>query len=349
MTDLWSYLKTAKKPIVLYGTGNGADKVLSRLSADGVAISGVFSSDGFKKNKLFGGHTVCSFDELAAKLGDMIILVCFGSDRAEVIENIRRLSETQELYVPDVPVYGQEIFDLAFARQNAEDIRAVYDMLADDFSKKVFENTVYFKLTGNPRYLYEIESDPQEGLGLLGLCENEVFLDLGAFTGDTVAEFINATDSYSKIIAVEPDRRNFRKLTENTADLKNITLTNAAVGESLGSILMSSQHGRGIGGTAKAVEIDCTTIDEICKNTAPTYIKMDVEGSELAAISGGLHTITTHKPTLKIACYHRSQDIFSLPLKIKEAVPDYRVYMRHLPCLPAWDTDFVFKIIRNEK
>ena len=55
LTDLWEYLKNAKKPIVLYGIGNGADKTVDRLNADGVRISGVFSSTGFKKNKIYKG------------------------------------------------------------------------------------------------------------------------------------------------------------------------------------------------------------------------------------------------------------------------------------------------------
>ena len=34
---LWEYLKSAGKPIVLYGTGDGADKVIACLEAEGLA------------------------------------------------------------------------------------------------------------------------------------------------------------------------------------------------------------------------------------------------------------------------------------------------------------------------
>ena len=117
MTDLWNYLKTVNKPIVLYGTGNGADKIVDRLEKDGISLSGVFSSDGFKKGKLFKGLMVSSYEELYEILGDMIILVGFGSSRPEVLENIKALIQKHELYVPDVPVYGNEIFDIDFARK----------------------------------------------------------------------------------------------------------------------------------------------------------------------------------------------------------------------------------------
>lgn len=342
MTDLWKYLKNCGRPIVLYGTGNGADKVVKRLESDGVRISGVFSSAGFKKNRLFYGHSVCDYATLKERFGEMIILVCFGSDRAEVIQNIKRLRKTDELYVPDVPVCGEEIFDTAFARENAQRIKAVYDMLADDASRKVFEAVIRFKLSGDPELLFGCESERSEDMKLLSLGDSESFLDLGAFTGDTVEEFIGSAEGYNDIVAVEPDARNYRKLCENTALIPRITCINSAVSAKVGSIAMSKQHGRGISQTAKTVEIPCTTLDCIAADRDFTYIKMDTEGAELDIIRSGSDTIRRLTPKMRIACYHRSQDIFEIPLAVKEIVPGYRVYLRHNPCLPAWDTDFIF-------
>ena len=48
------------------------------------------------------------------KLGDMIVLVCFGTNRQEVFDEINRISKEQELYFPDVPVYGNDIFNSYF-------------------------------------------------------------------------------------------------------------------------------------------------------------------------------------------------------------------------------------------
>ncbi len=343
MTELWSRLKNTDKPIVLYGTGNGADKIIRRLERDNVRISGVFSSDGFKKNKVFAGHTVCDYATLKEKLGNMVILVAFGSDRTEVIDNIERLSKESELYVPDVPVYGEEIFDRDFAVSHIEKLKSVYDMLADDTSKQVFESIIRFKLSGRPEYLFGCESERNEDNEILSLGKNESFLDLGAFTGDTIEEFIGITGGiYKKITAVEPDSRNFKRLCKNTEVLKNISCINSAVNDSQGSIFISKQHGRGMSENAKTVEIPCTTIDALCTEMTPTYIKMDIEGAECAAVCGGEKTISAFRPKMRIACYHRSSDIFEIPLLVKKIVPDYKIFIRHNPCLPAWDTDYIF-------
>ncbi len=342
MTDLWSYLKNADKPIVLYGTGNGADKVFSRLCADGVPVSGVFSSAGFKKNRTFYGHSVCDYETLKTNLGEMIILVCFGTDCEEVLENIAALSRENEFYVPDVPVYGEDIFDIGFARKNADKLKKVYGMLADETSKRVFENIVYFKLTGKAEYLYKIETDFKEEEKLLCLGPDERFLDLGAFTGDTVAQFVESVGIYNGIFAVEPDSRNYRKLCENTTHLKNITTLNCAVGDADGTVTISKQHGTGIGGTSGVCAVGCTTAETIAKNFAPTFIKIDVEGAEAAVIKGAQNTVRQTKPKMKIACYHNSYDIFDIALLINEIYGGYKIHIRHRRCLPAWDTDFFF-------
>ena len=342
MQDLWTYLKSVNKPIVLYGTGNGADKVIKRLEQDGVKISGVFSSAGFKKNKIYAGHTISDYITLKQKLGDMIILVCFGSHLSSVMENVKALDAENELYIPDVPVVGNEIFDLEFAKIHKKEICETYNLLADELSKTTFENIIMFKLTGRLKFLFKAETERQEVFDLLNLSKQENFLDLGAFTGDTVAEFISYVKDYHGIMAVEPDNRNFKRLCENTADLKNITCINAAVSDKSGQILISKNHGRGNSVEGKTVEIGTLSLTDICKDFKPTYIKMDIEGNEIEAINGGLNLLNAQKPKMHIACYHTAYDIFKIPLIIKNICPEYRVYMRHHACFPAWDINCIF-------
>ena len=92
MQFLWEYLKTANKPILLYGTGNGADKIIDRLLFDGVLVSGVFASDGFVRNRSFRGFDVISYSKAKADFKDFIVLVAFGSKRPEVVENVEKIA-----------------------------------------------------------------------------------------------------------------------------------------------------------------------------------------------------------------------------------------------------------------
>ena len=68
---------------------------------------------------------------------------------------------------------------------------------------------------------------------------------------------------------------------------------------------------------------------------------MDVEGSESAAIFGGKNTIK-NKPKMQIACYHRSEDLFKIPIQVLKIRSDYKIYMRRQRALPAWDINYIF-------
>lgn len=342
MTDIWNYLKTVTKPIVLYGTGNGADKIVNRLNQENIPLSGVFSSSGFKKGKIYFGFPVLSYEELKNKFSDLIILVAFGSNKKDVLDNINNLMLEQELYIPDVPVYGDNIFDITFAKNHSKEIEKAYSLLSDEKSKKVYENIIKYKLTGNPYLLFESESDLSENYSILNLNENEIYFDLGAYNGDTVLQFINEVKNYKQIIAVEPDEKNYKKLCLNTEKNENIIKINAAVSDSCGITQISKQHGRGVNTQGKKINIETITIDSIAEKYPPTFIKMDVEGCEDLTIEGGKKTISALKPKLLISCYHTSYDIFSIPIKINKLNPQYKIFLRHQKCIPAWDTDYIF-------
>ncbi len=342
MLDLWNYLKNTNKPIVLYGMGNGADKILSVLQKYGIKVSGVFASDTFVREKIFHGFRVTDFATAQKSFGKMIVLVCFGSGLLEVISNIRRISEQQELYAPDVPVYGDTLFTKDFAVENRERLERIYNLLADESSKKVFENTVMYKLTGKIQYLFDCETPINEVYSsFLHFCDDETYLDLGAYRGDTVFEFLNHTKKYNKIIAVEPDIKTYKKLCLATEGVERIENINACVCDIVGSraFSMNGSRGSAMGGET---QIKSVTVDSILNGDAATYIKMDIEGEETAAIKGAKKTIIKYKPKMQIAAYHRSEDMFAVPEEVLKLRKDYKIYLRHYPCLPAWDMSYFF-------
>lgn len=341
MTDIWTKLKSETKPILLYGTGNGADKILSELDRLNIRISGVFASSGFVRNRTYKGFQVLSLEEAERQFGDFVALFAFGSNRPEVIENIKLIMRRHTLFAPEVPVCGGEIFNMEYARSHADELMKVYNLLADEQSKKVFEQTVLFKLDGDITRLLGCETDESEAFeSILNLQAGNSFLDLGAYSGDTVLDFVNRTVNFGHITAVEPDRKSFLKLCANTYHL-DIERINSAIGKECGDIPFSFKSSRGSvsGGEGTA---ECRNIDTIADGRRFDYIKFDVEGAELEAIIGGEKTIKKDKPKMLISAYHKSDDYFSIPLQVLSFRPDYKVYMRHYPYVPAWDTNFYF-------
>ena len=87
--------------------------------------------------------------------------------------------------------------------------------------------------------------------------------------------------------------------------------------------------------------VQAVDIDTLLEDERVTYIKMDVEGAEMEALKGGKEQIKRNKPKLFIAAYHHDADIFLLPLFMWQLVPEYKVYLRKHPYVPAWELNFL--------
>ena len=351
MKDLWNFLKEEYgkgRPIVLYGTGDGADKICARLDADGIYASAVFASSGFVRDRYFRDMKVESFDSVMSRLNNPIVLVCFGSSRPDVIALIDEVASAAETYAPDVPVCGGEVFDAKFYEEHKAELDKVTSILEDEESQRCMENIIQGRLTGDIKYLHKAECTPEDIYSLIELPEDSVFYDLGAYTGDTVKEFTSRFPSINHIVAVEPEPRNHRKLAETAKVFSDMILYRALISDSCrDTFITASARGRGTRGNpvnAKTIATPAITVDHIMEETGliPNLIKFDIEGFELEGIRGAAKTVREHRPILKIACYHKSGDIFSVPQEVLAIRSDYKVYMRHLPSVPGWDTDFIF-------
>lgn len=338
--ELWTYLKGVSKPIVLYGMGNGADKIINVLESYNIKFDGVFASDGFVREKLFHNHKISSYSLLKEKYKDMIVLLCFGSSLPDVIENIKKIAAEQELYAPDVPVIGDGLFTAEYYKEHQSEYEQVYSRLADEISKKTFENILKYKLSGKIEYLLDCEVSPEEPYETFLNLEKETFLDLGAYNGDTVADFIKRCHNYQTITAVEPDIKTFKKLEKNTANLSRITLINACVSNKCGELPFGMKGGRNSALNTSGTLLKSVTVDSLGYN--PTFIKMDVEGEENNALLGSVQTILTTKPKMLVSAYHRTDDLIKIPQTVLNIRNDYKIYLRHFKYLPAWDTNFYF-------
>ena len=350
--DLWTYLKKSDKKILMYGMGNGADKILSICERYGIEISDFFASDGFVRGHLFHGKRVLSYSEAKEKYGsdNMIILLSFASSLPDVMENIYRIADECELYAPDVPVCGENLFNYEFYTANKDKFDRTEDLMCDEISKDVFRSVVSYKLSGNIGYLKSSHTDFSEVYHLLGAERFERIADLGAYNGDTLREITPFATRLIEAIAFEPDRRNHKKLSEyaETVEEFRITPLKLAAWSNRATLCFDGSGNRNsslISGAQmsvtkqpKIVEAEADSLDNILDGKEIDYIKYDVEGSEREAILGSVKTIEKHRPALLISLYHRSEDLFDLPLMIHERFPDYQFFMRRRQYIPAWDT-----------
>lgn len=340
-TNVWNVLKTCGKPVVLYGMGDGADKVLSAFERYGIEASAVIASDEFVRGQSFHGFTVKKLSDIELEFDDFVIALCFASQLPDVMNNIKSVAKAHPLFVPSVPVFGDVIFDDDFVSDNAENIAKAYELMADGQSKKVFENVLQFYYTGKIELLDEITTEKDEAFkNILSLNENEVYVDLGAYNGDTIDEFLKYSGgSYRKIIALEPNSKNYEKLKAHCLDMPKIDMWQLGSYSKNTVLTFNNKAGRNSAIAQSGVATRVATVDTILCGSAATYVKADVEGADYETLIGMTNTMKNFKPKLNFSAYHRFEDIFRLPLLINQINPEYKIFLRHHPYIPAWDTN----------
>lgn len=106
-----------------------------------------------------------------------------------------------------------------FFKQNRDRIKNIETKLADEKSRLVYQSVIKYRCTHNQNYLKSIvdrEQDQYFSGDIIKLSKGEIFVDCGAYNGDTIRAFLkelkkNGGD-FREIIALEPDPQNYKKL-----------------------------------------------------------------------------------------------------------------------------------------
>ncbi len=350
--DVWDTLASEKRPIMVYGMGNGADKLFRRFEKYGISVAEIFASDGFVRGHSYKGYKIKSFSEIKAQYSDFVIVLSFASNRREVVDMLCNIDREYELYIPDMPVADEsEYFDRAFYNANYKRIEEAYLALADEISRSIFAMTVAYKLTGKLSYLMNSYTSRDDLYTLISKKEIRTVIDAGAYNGDTAREAEAYFEKVEKIYAIEPDRRNFKKLSAYAEGARvDIECINAAVYSETkeGEFIGSGNRNSSVSSTAsfEHERTSCPLITVDSLGVDPDYIKYDVEGAEYEALLGSLGTVKHSRPVLLISLYHRSRDLFYIFELLEKELSGYSYYLRRLYSVPAWELDLI--LIPNE-
>ncbi|MGN1164728.1 MAG: FkbM family methyltransferase [Candidatus Ornithospirochaeta sp.] len=344
MNDFWGEISREKRPVVIYGTGDGAEKTFALLKKKGIRPSAVSSSPSFVRSRSFLGYKVLPLGRVEEIFGsDIVLVVAFGSHDKKVIDDITDLSKKYDLYMPDLLTDedgdppGRESL-----HKNVQKLEWAFSLLGDDRSREVFKSVFSYKVSGRIGPLLDINEDEDSIWDFLDLGDEGAFVDGGAYNGDTISLFLKKASSYTRIYGVEPARRAFRILSENHGKKENVVLLNAALSSFDGKASITRERGRG-NHIVSGDEINVMTIDSILCGEKATLLKFDTEGEEENALEGARNTILTHKPKILLSAYHRHDDYWRLIEKIWSIRDDYTLYARKSNALPLWDFYYILK------
>lgn len=234
-------------------------------------------------------------------------------------------SKNYEQLINKAKSFSEHLDDYVWLYQNLKDYRSKKLLFAIMNNWYRYD---FITLSGSHEANYSHYFD----LDLLGRLSNEVFVDLGAYIGDTILDFIRiyGRNSYNKIYGYEITESTFKKLTNNLSIYDNIILKNNAVLDNDGVVYVSENEsdcsanktGEKGDNSVNSVTLDKDITDKI------TILKMDIEGGEQRALIGCKNHIVNDHPKLLLSVYHNNEDIWKIPRMIDEMCPGYDFYLR---------------------
>lgn len=317
------------RTLAVYGAGFLGDWTVAWLIAQGITPIACIDGDSRKHGHRLHGVDIVGPDALDRLKPDLTLITA----RHAVGPVAKQLGDAGLESVS---------LDAWYVAQHFEDFRTAFEQLQDAASRQTLVAVLASMLSGRRAPLLSVWEQNQY-FCLPQFCgiERETYVDAGAYVGDSIERFIWANAGvFSKIHAFEPASRQFtalqtrcERLTREWAlDAAQIALNQA--GLSSGTSRMSGATASGLLQSMSLAEapdgtISTVSLDAYLDGARVTTIKADVEGMEMALLTGAATTIRTHRPKLAICVYHYPPDIPQIMSFLRTLVPDYRFSLRH--------------------
>ena len=334
------------KNVCIFGLGRFFEEAFDTWNMKKLLNINVLCDNNPEKwGKTFKGLP-CIPPEDLVKFEDLIVIPLVG-DREPVFKQIHDLN----IRCLDPQVCLNESFSKSLKSSewfSGNKILEVYDMLVDEESKRIYASVVINRIAFWQYPYSSLYTEGQYFPDFLELRDDEVFVDCGAYTGDTMLQFLNAAPrphkssaKFKEIYAFEVDTKNFKELKKTADSIRDndpnatIHCHHAGVWDET-DMLSFGREEHGSFEYVSALKTDnsflletvpVVKIDDFCKNA--TFIKMDIEGAELNALKGAENTIKSNAPKLAISIYHQLNDFWEIPVYLKTIVPEYNFYVRH--------------------
>ena len=342
----FSKVISGKQPVILYPAARMARHAAGELRRMGANVLGFGDGNASLWGAKVDGLPVLTLDQIVERHKDAAVFVCSVIYDSAISDKLTARgcgSVVPVTYLihklPDVFLSRdyKQAFDHAVNVKHHAAIRQAYNALGDEVSRTVFRAKLEYYLTFDKQLLNAIESPNPIYFDrdIVPLLPAESFVDGGAFTGDTLADYLReCAGKFSAYYAFEPDPANFEKLKTAAASDPRIHPLKFGLSEKSGTLRFLStstvdakflRDDEAGGESLNVLSLD----DFFATRPPPTLIKMDIEGSEASALNGAARTIKQHAPRLAISIYHYPTDLWELPLLMKNLNPDYRLSIRH--------------------
>lgn len=338
-SELYTRIRAASvEGVFIYGAGFVGSWAVSYLEKLGIPVIGFIDSDLKKQGCIVAGKPVLGLDDPGFRSAKVILI---GSRHA--VPSI----EKSLAHLPALIMSVDAFVVHQYGKEEISQLEALFSH--DKESLKIVQAVLLSMLEGNTKPLSDF-ADNRPFFNKFGFFNRggEIFVDAGAYAGDSIERFIWSVNGvFEHIHAFEPGLTQYQAMTKRVDRLiaewalpsDKISLINKGVSDSSRSVkIMTGSHltsaridesGFRSGCNYSSDVVDTVSIDEYFDGDAFTFLKVDIEGSESAMLDGAVRSIQTWRPRIALSVYHYPTDIFELSKKCFSFNPDYRFKISH--------------------
>lgn len=356
--------KIQTRQLVLFGGGGAAHCIIAKYySFDGEVVK-IWDNNPEKWGRKFLGVPILKPEISEGEHENLVVIITIDDETAvrEVKTQLEKLGVIHVYHfsvLSPINVLGRfnrnysrlwhELNTYSSMKTNANELQQVRNLLYDDKSRFIYDNVIQKRKYNLHDYsdVCDNGDDHYFQTGIFSYTDNEIFVDGGAYLGENTIQLTRIIgDKLVRAYCFEPDEMNYAKMINNLNGLheKGKSITNNDVYKSdkfyaykAGLYNVNENIGfMSTGSVFSAIEINgqekisVVKLDDVVeKEDRVTLIKLDIEGTELAALQGAEQIIKEHKPKLAISIYHKLVDYWEIPLYIYSLVPEYKLFVRH--------------------
>jgi len=364
--EIWKET-TAPDGVVIYGAGGMGRVIYGLFEKLGVSVNAFVDNNPQKQGSDLLGVPVLSANEAGKNFKELPCIIAIDilerkNDFYSISHILYEGGFKRVLHYQFLRQYmllaGYTILD-NYLIHPAEDILSSYndilhvsEILYDDYSREILYKIIRSRLIDPniPMECWHSERGIYFQPDVFRVLSDEVVIDGGAYNGDTLEAFYslypdklrewNAYEPLHENIeaiqalcdAFEPDFKRKVHLHEcvlGNANTPAVFCTNN-LGTHGGRVIESAKEGftASLGIPSDILSVPTYRIDDTHYENEPTFIKLDVEGAETDVLMGAENTIRSSNPLVAVSIYHKSMDLWKLPMLMKEYMPGARFFMR---------------------
>lgn len=340
--------------LVIFGAGVGGEQLYRLLMDNGLEDRILAWSDN---NHLKFGRwymderlRIIPPNDLYGKYGGELLILVASSAFDLIKEQLLGYGFMPE----NIRLFNFAFMDLKYTDKNfiwdhLTDFQRAYGRLGDDKSRRIFVNILNYRISKDEAYLKQMNADVDDEKyqyfdgELFDFRQDECFLDIGAYTGDTFGAFYEVYEgAFEDYYGFEADREIYDRFLaridkEYQSSTRKCHIYNIAAwdentelhfDENPGSSEMKAENGAGN-------TVAGRKIDEVLGDRRITFIKMDIEGAEIHALAGMREIIRKNRPIIAMCVYHRRDDFYKLTDFVEGLCGGYHFYFRQYRYTPT--------------